>query len=665
MLAKYEVSEMTKRGVPGVWTGGFYDGWVPNYLFFIANTHNSIGRFYETQSYGPANTEVTLGPTQTSKEWYRPNPPLPKIKWGPRNNVNMQESALLFALQFVARNRELFLENFYLKSKRSIERGKTQAPYAWVIPAAQRRRGEAADLVNTLRRQGVEVQAASAAFEAGGVKVNTGDYVIRQDQPYSRLVDALLDTQFFSAANPSPYDDTGWSLPLLRNVTVLKADDKAILDQPMTPVAADAKPPGAITGTGNVLIVDHNADNALVTFRFANQDVKMQAAEEEFEAAGRKFPPGAFIIPNADLAKLGPSIKELGLTAYAVGTVPAVKAHDLDVPRIGYVHSWQRTQDEGWVRIAFDNLEIPYVYFGDQKLREGNLRAKYDVIVFPHVGGTPQSQVNGMAMTGPDPVPYKKSELTPNLGVEDSTDDVRGGMGLEGLANLVKFVEEGGLLIVEGSTTTILPAYGVTSGITIETPTTLVARGSVLKAEFADKKSPIAYGYDGNALAVYFSQSPVISAGGLGGFGAFGGGGRGGGAQLPGVGQNLTPNATPSTLATLAGGAERKPTAPQADETEEFRQRARAAGISLDESRPRVVLRFPVNPNDMLLSGMLVGGQALSGRAVVVDAPVGKGHVVMFANRPYWRWQTQGSFFLGFNAILNWNDLDAGKVVKQ
>jgi len=76
---------------------------------------------------------------------------------------------------------------------------------------------------------------------------------------------------------------------------------------------------------------------------------------------------------------------------------------------------------------------------------------------------------------------------------------------------------------------------------------------------------------------------------------------------------------------------------------------------------PRVVLRFPADPDDLLLSGVLVGGQALAGRAVVVDAPVGSGHVVMFANRPYWRWETQGSFFLGFNAILNWNHLDAGR----
>ena len=105
LLSKYEVAEMTKRGVPGVWTGGFYDGWTPNYLFFIANIHNGIGRFYETQTYGPGNQTLNLPANSTSKEWYRPNPPLPTIKWGPRNNVNIQQSALLLAMSFVAKNK--------------------------------------------------------------------------------------------------------------------------------------------------------------------------------------------------------------------------------------------------------------------------------------------------------------------------------------------------------------------------------------------------------------------------------------------------------------------------------------------------------------------------------------------------------------------------------
>ena len=78
---------------------------------------------------------------------------------------------------------------------------------------------------------------------------------------------------------------------------------------------------------------------------------------------------------------------------------------------------------------------------------------------------------------------------------------------------------------------------------------------------------------------------------------------------------------------------------------------------------PRVVMRFPSDPAEMLLSGSLDGGEALAGRAQVVDAPVGNGHVVMFAIRPFWRWQTQGTFFLAFNAILNWNDLNAGRTM--
>ena len=86
-----------------------------------------------------------------------------------------------------------------------------------------------------------------------------------------------------------------------------------------------------------------------------------------------------------------------------------------------------------------------------------------------------------------------------------------------------------------------------------------------------------------------------------------------------------------------------------------------SAAEAMPRPQPRVVLAFPSNADDMLLSGVLVGGQSLANRAQVVDAPLGQGHVVMFAIRPFWRWQTQGTFFLGFNAILNWNDLSAGR----
>ncbi len=673
LLSKYEVAEMTKRGVPGVWTGTYYDGWVPNYLFWIANIHNSIGRFYETESYGPQNRTVT---NNDSREWYRPNPALPSIKWGPRNNVNIQESTLLLAMSFVAKNREMFLENYYLKNKRAIEMGKNDAPHAWVIPAGQRRRGEAASFVNLLRLEGIEVHTANAAFTAGNVQIAAGDYIVRMDQPYSRCALDFLDTQFFSPANPSPYDDTGWAIALLRNVKVAKIEDKSVLDQPMTLVAADATVAGTITGTGPVVIVDDNGDTSIAPFRFANKDVKMLAAEEPFEAAGRKFSAGAFIIPAADRAQLEASIKHFGLAAYAVASAPTVKTHELVTPRVGYVHSWSNTQNEGWVRMVFDKLKIPYTFIGDTKLREPNLRQKYDVIIFPHVGGTAESQVNGVQ--GAEPIPYKKTDLTPYLGVQDSTDDIRGGMGFEGLINLMKFVQDGGLLITEGATSTIFPEYHLVSGVTVEDSASLFARGVVLKSVFADRNSPIAYGYDSDNLAVYFNQAPILNAGGGGGFGG-GGGGRGG-AAIPGVGMNLTPNATPSTLTTLdgpppaatgaTGGRGGRGGAPGgapagAAAAGGGGRGGRGGGGGAATGGPRVILRFPTDPNDMLLSGGLVGQQALVGRAVVVDSPLGKGHVVMFANRPFWRYETFGSFNLAFNAMLNWNHLDAGMPAPQ
>src|SRR5258708_30322772 len=125
----------------------------------------------------------------------------------------------------------------------------------------------------------------------------------------------------------------------MRHKKIRPAGEKSTLDQPMTMLTADAKAPGGIEGTGNVLIVDHTADNNLVTFRFKNKDVKMAAAEDDFELAGHKFRAGAIVIASADRAKLEPMLKDLGLSAWAVASAPNVKTHDLDIPRIGYIHS--------------------------------------------------------------------------------------------------------------------------------------------------------------------------------------------------------------------------------------------------------------------------------------------------------------------------------------
>ncbi|MCX6538443.1 MAG: M14 family zinc carboxypeptidase [Acidobacteria bacterium] len=712
-LAETEIMEMTKRGVPGVWTYNYYDGWVPNYMFWIGVGHNSIGRFYETQSYGggggrggapaasgaaatgatppaggraggaatPAGgragapaapaTQAPGAPAAAggrsvgggqSREWYRPYPVPPEgVQWSGRANINMQESAILIAMNAVAKNREMFLENYYLKNKMMVEQGRTRAPHAYVIPAQQHRRIDAVDFMNFLRREAVEIHTATAPFTIGKVQVAAGDYIVRLDQPYGGLADMLLGVQWYPEQNPRPYDDTGWSLPLLRNVQTFRVDDKAIFDKPMTLATADFKAAGTITGTGGTFVIEHTTDSALATFRFANAKVRMTAAEQPFDLAGHHFGAGAFIIPAANRALLEPQIRDYGLLVWATDTPPSVPTHDLDVPRIGYVHSWSSTQDEGWVRMVLDKIKVPYTYFGDNLLRQGRLRAKYDVIIYPN---GPVTVDGGEIPTDGTPLPYKKTDLTPNIGTApDSTDDRRGSLGRDGLKALEAFVQEGGVLIAEGTAATLFPEYRLVPGVTIEQPSGLYAPGSVIKALIGDKTSPILYGYDQNTIGVMYKGGPVLALGGGGG-GRGDGGGRGGTLPAGVGGGNLQPMATPPRLTTLdAAPAAAAPAGAEGRGGRGGRGGGRGGfgGGAAVVAPPRVLLSYPTDPNDLLLSGELVGGENLVGRPALVDAPLGKGHLVLFGVRPFWRYETHGSFFFALNAMLNWNHLDAGR----
>ncbi|MGH9820709.1 MAG: hypothetical protein ACRD43_11120, partial [Pyrinomonadaceae bacterium] len=88
------------------------------------------------------------------------------------------------------------------------------------------------------------------------------------------------------------------------------------------------------------------------------------------------------------------------------------------------------------------------------------------------------------------------------------------------------------------------------------------------------------------------------------------------------------------------------------------------ANVPPPETRPRIVLRFAPE-KDLLVSGLLAGGSELAGKPAVVDVPVGRGHVVMFANNPMWRHETHGSFSMLFNAILNYDNLGVGRTAPK
>ena len=708
MIGWHNVSEMTKFGMPGVFTHGTFDTWTPGYLMFMAATHNGISRLYETFGNGGADTlERRLTPNETARTWYKQNPPLPIAKWSQRNNNNYQQTGLLVSLNHFADNKNLFVKNFYLKSKRSILKPKTEGPAAYVFPGDDPRPGPQADLLRILQLQGCEISRATAPFtvsiparrtparrsttetsadgEADGngrsaqaaekqaakekekdsqPETRTfpaGSFIVRMDQPYSRIADMLLDYQYWAPDDPqrNPYDDTGWTFGELFNVKVVRVGDARALEASMEPVKGDVKAAGSVTN-GSVYAINHNADPSLATLRYRLKNARIDIAEEPFDAGGQKFNRGSFIVRDVPATDLSAAANDLGLKVVGLPSAPAVKSHPARAGRVALMHTWINTQDEGWWRLALDQLAIPFTYMSTQDAaKDSDLRSKYDVILFPPVGrGAGQTIVTGLPMYG-NPLPWKTTELTPNIGKIDETDDIRPGLGWEGLANLQKFLREGGVIVTADDTSNFAVQFGLTTGVAVTPAQRLKITGAVLRSKLVDGASPLAYGYDEN-LSIYSSDGPIFTVSNMVG----GRGGRGAGAsderrRATGRGTADEPDQPQGRPI-----AEPLPEDPKVEawQATPIREDQLRNGINIipPGQRPRVVFRYG-DARDLLVSGLLDAGSEIAQRPMVVDVPVEKGHVILFSNNPVWRGETQGSYFLVLNAILNHDNLDAGR----
>jgi hypothetical protein len=510
-----------------------------------------------------------------------------------------------------------------------------------------------------------------------------GSYLVRMDQPYSRIADTLLDYQYWAPndAQSRPYDDTGWTFPEAFAVQAVRVTDTKVLDVPVELVKGEVKATSGVTpstglgaGGAAVFAINHNADNALITLRYKLKDSDIQIAEEPFEARGTKFNRGSFLVKGVPQAELDKVLGEIGLKAFALDAVPPVKTHPARAARIAVLHMWTATQTEGWWRQAFDVYGIPYDYIDPRTIRDtADLRAKYDVIIFGPGGN--QSAIEGMPMWR-NAIPYKTTVDTPNIGTWAQSDDIRIGMGLQGLMHLRQFIEQGGVFIGSNSSADFAITNNFSYGVTSVRPgTTTRVVGSLLRSKLADETSPVVYGVPDN-LAVYsdagetFSVSATMGGAGRGGGG--GGGGAAGGGRGGGAGARPTGRGTPDDPDVVQGRPASEPTnmpaatPPQqvqpwqyALPTEDALKR-NPVNVIPPKFRPRVALRYDVQ-SSLLVSGLLDGGADIAQRPIVVDVPVGKGHVVLFAANPIYRGETIGSYFMVFNTILNFDSLDAGR----
>lgn len=597
-FANFEMAQMIKYGMPGVWTHAFVDMWSPGYLAFMSSNHNGMVRMYETFGNGGANTMKRRvappqgGPGQTSREWYRPMPPYREVEWSIRNNTNFMQTAVLSALQLTSEFPRVILENFYQKSRNSIEAGKNEAPHGYVIPPqADMTRVQTA--VNQLRTQGIEVGRATGEVKLKEGTWPAGSFVVKRNQPYGRLAKIMLEKQNFPDPNLRTYDDTGWTLGLMTQTQIAESADPAILEVPTENVDR-LTIAGAVKGAANaaVYVIPHHGSNALITLRYRLKGLSVQATEQSFTADGQQFPAGSLVIAaraGSDVAnRIKSAVESLGLQAVGLAATPGVPLHEVDLPRLAVYTTWGNTQEVGWVRHALDQFEVAYDLIYKERVKEGNLRAAYDVIVIPNQGRSGKGLVFDLEPRS-KPLAYTRTEQFKSHGEYGSSEEITGGMGLAGVMEFEKFAQAGGLLVTLGQASFFPAEFGLTRRVDASrTSAQFYAPGPIVEAEVLAPTHPIFYGYTQKTLPVRYANGPLLNV-------------------------------------------------PERD-------------------RSQVLMQFP-GTDRSVLSGLMRGVNEIRNRPAIVEVPVNQGRIILFATNPCYRWQNHGEFNMLFNTILHHNDL--------
>jgi hypothetical protein len=646
-FANSDITALSALGLPGVWTWGFFDGWWPGYAMWVANNHNAVGRFYETFGNAGGDTYVRdlsderyAGEPVTSRQWYRPWPPTKKVRWSSRDNVNYQEAGVLASLAFTATNSQRLLRNFWQVGVHSLTRGRTEKPYAYVIPGFARQRDpkRVAYLVNQLERQHIEISRRTSGD-------SVGDFVIRLDQPYRDLAVNLLSAQHYpSTAQYPPYDDIAWTLGALYGVEVKAVDDSAVFHWPgLEPLTDTVAATATVRGSGDVYLLPYRAQGEVLPALYWLHDkspaARAWAAEERFTVESDSFPAGSLILEGVSAANAREIASRWALPLVGAASAPTVARHALDLPRVAIYHSWFDTQDNGWARYTFEQMGIPYVSIDKDDLRRGELRKRFDVILVPNLRGSVDRLIHGVDRKW-GPMPYTKTKETPAFGTPASSPDITGGPGFTGMAELQRFVDDGGTVITLFAATRLVAETGIAPELSPHATRSLFHPGSVVRVRARQPGSPILYGFP-DTTTVFRGNGPLYEVEP-----------RDSAMLVLQYGVKLPQHEDEGPMLGIAAppshpGADTATHA--ADSTKPTGEKGSKGGKGGEGSDAYVV------------SGMVRGQDEIIGQGAIFDVPVRAGRVIAFTFDPLHRYLNHHEFPMVWNAILNWNDRPGAK----
>ena len=490
---------LEQEGKPGAVSRVQFDAWWNGGMRTAPYFHNMIGILTETAhaSATPATYDAKQFPaafangvSTTTPSMYYPSP-YRGGRWTQGDSCEYMLTASMAVMDIASRRREEWLIDIW---RMGVDQVRAGADESFVVASGQWDGPTAATLVDTLRRGGVEVEQAEAAFAAGGVQYDAGSYIIRGSQPFRSYVRDLLlpqkypDLRLYPGGPPDrPYDITGWTLPLQMGVRVDEVRGPLTVATRTVQTAARVATVQGDISTAPMVAVDARINQSVrLVNRLLSAGVTVERLSSPLGTGADTWPPGTFLVtPDATTRTLlVETVNVLGLSARAIDAAPSGERVALARPRIGLYRPWGGNMDEGWTRYVLDEFEFTYVTLRDADLRAGALATRVDVIVLPDASY--DSLLRGLS--SPPAVPEQS-----------------GGIGARGVAALYEFVEGGGVLVALDSASELpLTAFGlpVASALGGVRDTEVFIPGSLLKLD-VDSAHPLAWGMPREAAAFY------------------------------------------------------------------------------------------------------------------------------------------------------------------
>jgi hypothetical protein len=505
--------DVASTGKTGVLTHGVYDFWSP--LRDYISLHNGLRLLSESASANLATPidvpfeklGTGIGYDAKVAAWNYPAPWMGGT-WHMGDIVAYQMDALESMTKSAAIDRVQFLSDLYKVSDHAVH--PTAGPFAYVISSEQVDPAMTVKLAKTLHDAGVEVQQATAAFEAGGASFPAGSYIVELDQPYRNFAKTVLERQKYpdireypGGPPQRPYDVTGTTVPLFYGVNVVAVESK--FTAPMKKLDAIAPVAGHVdAGAANGWLLKDTSNSSLYAlFSLLGQGVKA------YRLTGGTNPGDIYVPAQAGVeTKLDAAAKKFAVTFKAIAAKPTGTALAVTTPRVGLYKSWVAALDEGWTRFVLDTNSVPYKTIVNADIKKGNLISQFDAIILPD--NSAPAILTGRGGFGGGGGGGRERLTMPQVPAE-----YQGGLGPDGAAALKAFVEAGGTII------TINKASDVYA--TKDNPVFSDALQGVASKEFycpgsqleiaVDNTNPIAFGST-PTVSIFFETGPTFKLSG-------------------------------------------------------------------------------------------------------------------------------------------------------